>query len=211
MDTIRKAVTFRASSIGDCLMGKYLLENIHAQFPEARCAIVVASRGGMIRDLFAAYPWLEVREVNRFNVRELWRLWRDFRGSDIVVTQYAGKPGGRFSLRSKLFARLLARRGALAGFVDAARWNRFIYDTLVPFDIAVAPAEHERRALSRIGLSVPLPYPRLAYRKENDELVLRQFGLASGAYLVEHLFAGNASRDLSPEKRRELVRALHDG
>src|SRR3989338_3419571 len=95
---IEKALTFRASSIGDCLMGKYLLENIHAQFPNARLGIVVASRGAMIRDLFATYPWLEVIEANRRSPRSLFYLWRNFRNSDLVMTQYAGKLGGRFGL-----------------------------------------------------------------------------------------------------------------
>ena len=58
-----KALTFRASSIGDALMAKYLLENVRATHPEARCAIVVAGRSGMIRDLLAAYPWIEVLEA----------------------------------------------------------------------------------------------------------------------------------------------------
>ena len=91
-----KVLTFRASSIGDCLMGKYLLENIHIQYPQARLALVVASRGAMIRDLFAGYPWLDVREVNRRNSSALLALWKDFHWSDVVVTQYAGKQGGKF-------------------------------------------------------------------------------------------------------------------
>ncbi|MES2203231.1 MAG: hypothetical protein V4474_02860, partial [Patescibacteria group bacterium] len=108
---IRKALTFRASSIGDCLMGKYLLDNVHAQYPAARLGLVVASRGAMIRDLLSAYPYIEVVEANRANPGSLWRLWRAWRGSDVVVTQYAGKQGGRFSLATKVMARLLARRG----------------------------------------------------------------------------------------------------
>ncbi|MEK7114207.1 MAG: hypothetical protein AAB850_01520, partial [Patescibacteria group bacterium] len=101
---IKKALTFRASSIGDCLMGKYLLENIHAAYPHARLGIVVASRAEMIRDLFAAYPWLEVIEANRRNPVSLFSLWKKYHESDLVVTQYAGKLGGKFGLASKLFA-----------------------------------------------------------------------------------------------------------
>ena len=108
---IKKALTFRASSIGDCLMGKYLLENIHVQFPSARLGIVVGSRGAMLRDLFAAYPWLEIIEANRRSPSALFSLLKNFYGSDLVITQYAGKPCGRFSFRSKLFARVLAKRG----------------------------------------------------------------------------------------------------
>lgn len=137
--SIQKVVTFRASSIGDCLMGKYLLDNVHAQFPNARLAIVVASRAAMIRDLLAASPHIEVIEANRKSLKSLWSLWREFRGSDLVVTQYAGKVGGKFSLASKLAARVLARRGGLVGFRDASRFN-FFYDHIVEFNRSEAPA-----------------------------------------------------------------------
>src|SRR5579859_4479491 len=107
---IRKALTFRASSLGDCLMGVYFLQQVRAQYPDAHCAIVVASRGAMVRDLGAAYPWIEVYEANRRSPRTLLRLARRFWRSDLVTTQYTG---GTFPLVGKIFARMLARRGAL--------------------------------------------------------------------------------------------------
>lgn len=201
-----KAITFRASSIGDCLMGKYLLENIHTQYPNARLGILVASRAQMIRDLFAAYPWLEIVEANRRNPRALFRLLRDFHGSDIIVTQYAGKKGGRFGLASKLFARFLARRGGLIGFADAFAWNGALYDRLLPVLLDQSVAEHEREALAAAGTPVSLPFPRLACLP--DDAVVEKFGLAVGKYIVVHFFAGGKGRSLSPEKSRELLIAF---
>lgn len=205
---IKKALTFRASSIGDCLMGKYLLENIHAEFPEARLGIVVASRAGMIRDLFAAYPWLEVIEANRRSPRTLFSLLKNFYGSDLVVTQYAGKPGGKFGLGSKLFARLLARKGGLIGFTDVFRWNTFLYDRLVPVKAEEAIAEHERSVLAAAGVPVSLPFPKLLCR--SDDSVLGKFGVEEGKFFVVHCFAGGKGRSLSPEKSRELMLALQN-
>lgn len=204
MREIRKALTFRASSIGDCLMGKYLLDNIHAQFPQAKLGIVVGSRGAMIMDLLAAYPYIEVIEANRRSPRALWRLWRQWRGSDLVVTQYAGKSGGKFSLASKLVARLLARD--LIGFADTSVWNKFLYSYLIPFDPQAAPAEMERRALQSIGVPVVVPYPKLAPASEIQ--TLHRFGLVSGKYVLVHLSSGSKKRGLSPERRRELVAAM---
>ncbi|MDE1919368.1 MAG: glycosyltransferase family 9 protein [Patescibacteria group bacterium] len=203
---VRKALTFRASSIGDCLMGKYLLENIHAEVPEARLGIVIASRGDMIRDLFAAYPWLEVIEANRRSPRSLLALLRDFHGSDLVVTQYAGKRGGRFSLTSKFFARLLARKGGLVGFADASAWNGTLYDRLLPVRSDRAIAEHERAVLMAAGIPVSLPFPKLI--RLPDDAVVRKFGLEAGKYVVMHFFAGGKGRSLSPEKSRELLAVL---
>jgi|SRR3989338_1531267 len=202
---MKAALTFRASSIGDSLMGKYLLENVHAQYPDARCVLVVTSRGDMIRNLLATYRWLEVREVNRSDLRGLLRLWRDFRNSDLVVTQYAGK-GGKFGLGAKLAARLLARRGRLIGFVDASNNNRFLYDRLLPFDPKVAMAEHERQALRAAGLPICVPYPTLSAIP--DSAVLKKFDVTAGRYVVVHPFSGSIKRALSPAHRKELIAAL---
>lgn len=203
---IKKALTFRASSIGDCLMGKYVLENIREQFPEARLGIVVASRGAMIRDLFAAYPWLEVVEANRRNPRTPFSLLKDFRGSDLVVTQYAGKKGGRFSLASKLAARILAKRGGLVGFSDVSRLNGLLYDRLLPVRSDMAVAEHDREALRTAGILVLFPFPTLEYL--DDPTVLGRFGLEEGKYRVVHLFSGSTKRGLHPDKKRDLLVAL---
>ncbi|MEK7101790.1 MAG: glycosyltransferase family 9 protein [Patescibacteria group bacterium] len=214
---INKALTFRASSIGDCLMGKYVLDNIHARYPDARLGIVVGSRGAMIRDLFAAYPWLEVIEANRQDPRSLFRLWKNFLGSDLVVTQYAGKPstksdlvlgkpGGRFSFASKLAARVLAKRGGLIGFTDASPWNTFLYDQLLPVRSDMAVVEHDRAALRAVGIPITLPFPTL--KCVEGPKVLSKFVLEEGKYIVVHLFAGNTSRGLHPDKKHELLVAL---
>lgn len=203
---IKKALTFRASSIGDCLMGKYVLENIRKQFPEARLGLAVASRGAMIRDLFAAYPWLEVVEANRRDPRTLFSLLKNFHGSDLVVTQYAGKKGGRFSLANKLAARILAKRGGLVGFSDISRLNRLLYDRLLPVRSDMAVAEHDREALRTAGILVSSPFPTLEYL--DDATVLGRFGLEEEKYCIVHLFSGSTKRGLHPDKKRDLLSAL---
>lgn len=205
---IKKALTFRAASIGDCLMGKYFLENVHAAYPEARCAIVVGSREAMIRDVCAAYSWLEIIEVNRRNPLSVLRLLWQWCGSDIVLTQYAGKTGGRFSLASKWVARLLARHGGLIGFADASTWNKFLYDNMLSFSKSAAPAALERQALTELGIPVTHQIPTLSCTQQAS--VLERVGLESGRYAVVHLFAGNKGRGLSPKNQRVLVSALHE-
>lgn len=202
---VRKALTFRASAIGDALNAKYLLENIHAAYPEARCGLVVAGRGAMIRDLLAAYPWIEVIEANRHNLRSLWRLWRDFHASDIVITPNA-KPGGQFALPSKLAARLLARRGGLIGFADAWHWNRRVYDTLLPSDAARAPRLLEQDALR--AAHIPVSVETMTLQHLPQPQLLARLGLEGKKYLVVHLFAGSANRAISNDKRQQLLDAL---
>ena len=197
---IKKMLTFRASSIGDSLMGKYLLENIRAAYPEVRCALVVSSRVGMIRDLFAAYPWIEVVEANK-NPRALASLF--IRGhNDIVVTPYTG---GVFPLVSKIVARLIAH--TLIGYTDSSKLNRFLYTKIIPLvGRARAPRLLESDVLETLGIPVSIECPTFVHLPQPH--LLERLGLQEKKYIVTHLFSGGDARGLSPQKRRELLSVL---
>ena len=201
---IKKAFTIRASSIGDSLMAKYLLENIRAKYPNARLGLVVASRGAMIRDLLAAYPWLEVIEANRRSPRTLWYLIKNFWRSDLGVTQYTG---GTLNLSTKLVARFLARRGALVGFVDHSPLNGLIYDKLLP--------HHERAGVPRLlecsvlaATGIPVATERMTFEYLPQPELLPRLGLQQKKYVVIGLFSGADARGLSPARKQDLVDAL---
>lgn len=205
MKQIEKVLTFRAASIGDCMMACYMLTQVHAQYPHARLGIVVSMRGSMIRSLLQAYPMIEVHEVRWFDIRGLVQLWKRFARSDIVLTQYAGKPGGKFSLRSKIAARLLAKKGGLYGFADASVLTRLIYDCVLPFDPEAAPAQMERAALQEMHIAIHDKYPTL---KGGEIGALEKFDLSRGSYVLVHLFSGSDKRGLSPDRQRALVLEL---
>lgn len=202
---LQKALTFRASSIGDALNAKYFLENVHAAYPDARCAIVVAGRAAMICDLLAAYPWIEVIEANRTNFRSLISLWRAFRRSDLVVIP-AAKAGASFSLPSKLAARLLARRGALVGFEDASGMNAYLYDRTVPLHPMQAPRLSEQDALRAARIPIAVPQMRLAFVPA--PALLERLQLEPKKYITVHLFAGSENRGPSQRKRQEVLDML---
>jgi ADP-heptose:LPS heptosyltransferase len=207
---IKKALTFRASSIGDCLMAKYFLENVHAKYPDARCGIVVASRSAMIKDLLAGSEWIEIIEVNRKDIQGLILLWKNWHGSDVVLTQYAGKVGGTFSLATKIVARILAKTGGLIGFADAAKNTRFLYDHLLPFTGTVAIAELERMALRAANVEVSIPFPQIVKTPSSlNREVRSRFNLTEKPYVIIHLFSGADNRGLSPEKKKELISVLY--
>ncbi len=201
---IKKAFTVRASSIGDSLMAKYLLENIRAKYPNARLGLVVASRGAMIQNLFEAYSWLEVIEVNRRSPRALWYLIKNFWCSDLGVTQYTG---GTLNLSTKLVARFLARRGALVGFVDHSSLTRLIYDKLLP--------HHERAGVPRLlecsvlaAAGIPVATKRMTFEYLPQPELLPRLGLQKKNYVVVGLFSGADARGLSPARKQDLVDAL---
>lgn len=203
---IKKAVTFRASSIGDCLMAKYLLENIHIEFPQAKYGIVVAGKAGMIKDLLKAYPWIDVIEASRRSISGVIGLWRKYRGSELVVTQYTGKRGRTFSLSSKIMAWILARKGGFVGFADSFRFNNWLFDVCLPVQSEKSVADHEREVLHAVGVPLQLPFPKMDFIK--DDQVLGRFGLVAGKFMIVHLFAGGAGRGISREKKKDILTAL---
>ena len=198
--SIKNIIIFRASSIGDSLMGKYLLENICAVNPSARCTLAVSSRATMIRDLLAAYPWLEVLEVNK-NPFSLMRFFARGR-QDVVVTPYTG---GVFGVLPKLVARLSAKK--LIGYSDSSPFNRLLYTKLIPLvGRSRAPRLLECDALAAAGIPVSVTRPSFAYLPQPE--LLPRLGLSAGKYAVLHLFSGSNARGLSPEKKQELINIL---
>ena len=199
-----KALTFRPASIGDALMGKYFLENIRAEHPDARCAIVVGSRARMLKDLFAGEPWLEVVEANRRNLPALMKMWQRWRGSEIVLTNYTA---GTLNLPAKLMGRLLAKRGSLAGFDDFSSVNPFLYDYLLPRPMRDRSVRlHECDALQALG--VPIAHERLTLQYVPMVGVAEKFSI-SGNYVIVHLFSGSKTRGLKTEQMRTLLVELH--
>lgn len=185
-------MTFRPGSIGDCLMAKYFLEQVRAQSPDAECTIAVPTRVGMVRDLFAAYPWLNVVETKAL------RLPR----RDLVVTPYTG---GVVPLKTKLFARLLAKN--LIGFSDRSSFNRFLYDTVIPLvGRARAPRLLETDTLAAAGIPMATERPSFTYLPQPQLLV--KLNLTEKQYVVLHLFSGGDARGLSPERKQALIEAL---
>ena len=198
--TVQKVLTFRAASIGDSLMGKYLLENIRAAHSDARFEIAVSSRASMVRDLFAAYPWIEVVEVNK-QPRLFWNFFTKGR-RDVVVTPYTG---GVFSLGPKLTARMLAR--VLVGYTDRSSLNKILYTKLIPLvGRSRAPRLLECDALEMIGVPVAIERPSFSYVPQPE--LLQKLGLEEKKYVVLHLFSGSFTRGLSYEKKHELINAL---
>ena len=186
-------------------MAKHLLENIRATYPDARCGLVVGSRGAMIRDLLSAYPWIEVIEANRRGPRVLLALVQRFWRSDFVCTLYTG---GVLNLSTKLVARLLARSGALIGYMDRSWVNKFLYDKLISLkpDRSSVPRLLECDALRAAGIPVKIEQMTFKYLPQPDLLV--RLGLQKKKYVVVGLFSGSPARGLSPERRQALIDAL---
>ena len=187
-------------------MGKYFLENIHAKFPEAVCGLLVGSRGKMLSELFSAYPWLEVWEVNRRNPLSIFRAMRRFFCSDFTLIQYSEN---KFSALSKFFARLVTKRGRLVGFEDGWKFNKLIYDKILPFAGEYKSRgliEEERNALFSLGVPASLKTFSLDFKE--DKSVLKKFGLQKDGYIILHFFSGSDSRGLHFLKKREILKAV---
>jgi ADP-heptose:LPS heptosyltransferase len=185
-------LTFRPGSIGDCLMAKYFLENVRAAHPGGRYTIAVSSRVPMLRDLFAAYPWIEIVETKSVG----------FARRNLVVTPYTG---GIFPLRTKLFARVFAQK--LIGYSDRSSLNHFLYDAIIPLvGRSRAPRLLECDALTVAGVPVTIQRPSFVYLPQPQ--LLERLGLKENEYALLHLFSGSNARGLSPKCKHELIKTL---
>lgn len=202
--TIKKAVTFRASSIGDALMALYLFQNVRKANPKAKCALVVAGRGKMVKDLLLAYPWLEVIEANRKSPKAVLHLLKSYWLADMVTTPYTA---GTVNLFTKLMARFIGRSPGVIGFIDKSQWSKYFFDTLVPiWGRGTAPRLAEQAALKAAG--VPIGQEYFSYEFIPQPHIFEKLGVKAGQYIVVHLFAGSQTRGLDPEHQQQLVDSL---
>jgi ADP-heptose:LPS heptosyltransferase len=185
-------------------MGKHFLENVHAYAPEARLGIVVSGRVSMIRDLLAAYPWIEVLEANRRALKPLIQLMRRFHATDVAVTQYSSR--GTFNFPTKVVARALTKRRGLIGFEDGHFLNSVLYDHLLPFDTKKALKLHEEKALT--AARVPVSVRAMTFSFLKHGAVLHRFNLEPGAYLLVHPLGGTDGRGLHLETWRSILENL---
>lgn len=201
---IRKALTFRASSIGDALMALYFFQNVRKANPEAACGLVVAGRGKMVKDLLLAYPWIEVIEANRKKPKAVWHLLKTFWLADVVTTPYTA---GTVNIFTKLMARFIGRSPGVIGFIDKSQWSKYFYDIMLPFwGRGTAPRLLEQAALKAAGVAVGQEY--FSYEFVPQPQVFEKVGVDAGKYIVVHLFAGSQTRGLDPEHQQALVDSL---
>ena len=202
---MKKVFTMRAASIGDALMGKYLLENVHSVYPDAKCYLLVSQREKMIKDLLSAYTWIEVLHVNRKKPVSLFKTILKLWGCNFTVTQYSHTA---FSMPSKLFARLVTSHGCLVGFEDKSKWNKLIYSHLLPKKFNEVTKLLEQKALLSMGIKPTIEELTLKYKE--DTTAFDKINKSAG-YILLHLFSGSIGRGLSDENRARVVKAVVKG
>lgn len=199
--SLKKVLTIRAASLGDALLGKYFLENIHAIYPDAKCYLLVPMREEMIRELLSQYLWITVIEVNRKKplsiLKALIILWR----TDITLTQAVSE--GKFPTASKIFARIITKKGGLIGYFDIWRHTEKIYDILLTTSVTKSILCNEKDALQALDIPISLDKPTLL--SNNDEVILKKFNLHKNRYVVLHLFSGSDYRGLSRENMERIA------
>ena len=198
---MKKVVTFRAASLGDTLLAKYLFENLRSEYIDARCIIVTGARSAMLRELLHDYHWVEIKEINRCHPIEIIKGFFDLRGADLVVipTSY-----GVFSTPSKIFARLISVTGALWGYNDGSYLASLLYDRIFEINHDRPVIENELEIVRSLKINPSLLKPTFHINKP-DENVIKKIGLEKNKYLVINIFSGSPNRGLSPKNRQRLI------
>lgn len=198
---MRKIVSFRAGSLGDTLLVKYLYENIRRAHPDARYIVVTGSRAAMLQELVADYTWIEIKEINRRNLIGIVKEFFDLRGADLVVIPASY---GIFSTPSKLFGRLIAARGALWGYNDGSFLAKCLYDRVFTINHERSVIENELEIVRTLKIEPSLLKPTFTLTTPNENSI-SEVGLKPAQYIVINIFSGSPKRGLSPENRQRLV------
>lgn len=187
--------------MGDSLLAKYLFENLRDKYPDARYVLITGSRSKMIRDLLEAYPWIEVKEINRKKPVEVVRSIIDLRGSDLVVipTSY-----GVFSRPSKFFGRLIASKGALWGYDDDSFLTRVLYSRVFKRDHDRPVMENELEMVRALKINPSVNKPTFSVCNPNEKEVI-DLNLKPYKYIVVNLFSGSPKRGLTLKNKQRLI------
>lgn len=199
---MKKIVTFRAASMGDALMAKFLFENILPSFPDAKYYLVVSKNILMIKELLHAYPWINVVEVNRKKplqiIKFLLSLWQ----CDLVVLPPSQ---GVFSNTSKLFARVICKKGMLWGYEDGSKLSKILFSRIFKIDKNRPVMENELEIIRSLDLKTKIPLPTFSVNVPDPDFSKRALKLNNYEYVVVNLFSGSNKRGLSHKNRQRLV------
>lgn len=198
---MKKIVSFRAASLGDTLMAKYLFENIRTKYPTARYVIVTSMRSEMLGELLEAYPWIEIKVANRKQPIRILSLLVDLWGADLVLVPASQ---GKFSLTSKIFGRIISARNGLWGFSDGSKSARILYDRLFTYSRDNPVIENELTFVRELGIFLDQKVPTFKVKSPNENLI-KEMGLVSNQYIVINLFSGSLGRGLLPGNQQRLL------
>ncbi len=206
MESVKKynnIVLFTNGAIGDFLMGALCAGAAAEKIKGSNVTILTPRNASIFRDLFSAYPNVQIYEANRrhfsslvlFVVRVLWQR-------NLVINKMVFK---NIPFHTRVFARLLTMRSG-STYVHFAREgtsDERAEKRTVAFDYHRLVYENLVRLFNTQNLGISSHIPDFHF--VHDPNILERYGLTRSMYVVIHPCAFSASRSLPAARWARLL------
>lgn len=201
-----KTILFQNGAVGDFLMAVYVAEQLHAAGKAESILIAVPRNRAFLEGFLGSYPFISVREVSRSHPLSALQLLPYLLQRTVAVLQ---PTPGRVPAQVKWAAWALTRMpgSRLVGFADGSTLCKSLYATCLAYDTDISFLKTMHQLLRAVGVSGPLPPPRLAIAF--DPHARDTAGLAEKPYVFFHPRGSSEKRSFSSEAATKLIDALH--
>jgi|GEM_PF-5964320 len=194
-------IIFQNGGVGDFLMALFLAGELRRN-GALRVYIVLHRGAGFLQQFAESYPYVTVIEASLRRPRGLFEVARLFLKRNAVILP---PTIGRFPLRVKLLARMLAGFGPLVGFQDNGALCG-IYTKTLPYKLDQDFAESMRDVIRALGMKAASEPPRLLI--DSDEGSLVRSGLSGKRYVVFHPRGSSERRRLSEAECVAIIECI---
>lgn len=177
-----------------------LLEEVHAQDPDASLYVCTPRNVALYQAFKEAYPYVTILNIGRSSA--LSSLIPLMGAKNICITP---PTPGRIPLLTKFVARCMGIRGGLVGFDDGSSINRILYTHTVPHDTSKLYCNLLVDLLPLLGLTYRRFTP--VFHAIPVDGVLSRFGLTQKGYVVVHPMGSSLTRSIVGA---ELERLVHE-
>lgn len=187
-------IMFTNGAIGDFLMAGLCADSVGKALPESDVTIITPRNISILRELFSAYPHINVLEVNRRNFLHTPRMLARVAGQkNLVVNQGVFKKTPFFVW---LITRLLVLRPGSVHlhFVQKALQSKSKKERVIIFDYHLPVYENLARLICAHGVVIPSSVPLYHFISIPD--IIERYGVTRGSYIVIHPCASSFSRSL---------------
>lgn len=185
--TKTKLIYLLNGSIGDFLMVLSMLDSVKKD--SYRCYISTPRNHKLFKSLAQEYPDIKI-------IKYPWKLFRFFFSQTIVITP---PTPGRLPYHQKFFARFITIfRGVMAGFDDKQKFNKIIYQVLVPYKTNILFYELLNSVLYALNIPFEDKVPKLrtgitASIHTNPYIVFHPFGASRGRSFIQEKLGNTVS------------------
>lgn len=203
--SFKNIILFQNGSIGDFLMGVYLMENIHLSDNNLHLFIVVPRNKKIFSGLLKKYSYVNLLKANKKSLEILLGLRLVFGRNCVIIPPTIGK----IPLSIKVAAKVLTLKSGdlLVGFKDRSGINK-IYDLLLVYDTRISYLDTIKTILKKLNFNVVKQEPDFKFSPQKE--ISSEYGLEDNNFIVLHPFGSNEKRSIPKNDLAWLINKIRE-